>query len=208
MSLFGAKSGRRVPIGYGDEVLFEESVSRGLMRCSTGVGRSLFVDQLQLGAIDPSQTVSAIHECPFVIYPQQQYDAQEQLKKHLAQQGHDKTALLELRRKEPPSMAAVVLFDQAEQEEAENARIVTQMRGRELRYGDVVQIQHVWSNEWVSVVREPAELDRQALSIALTARTAHRSILLSVSLLDVTDVGGCRQTQGAIRGSACCRAGG
>eukprot|EP00961_Rhodomonas_salina_P147629 1987116-Rhodomonas_salina.1 len=162
----GAES--RLPIQFFDEVLLEESTTRGFLRCTHGLGKSLFVDQLQLGAIDPSQTVTAIHECPFVFYPQLRYDAQEQLIKQLSDQGYQEDTWMDLRRKQPPNQALAALFHQVDQEKAENVRLAQKMGARELRYGDVVQLQHVWSREWVSVLREPAELDGQALTIALT----------------------------------------
>ena len=59
------------------------------------------------------------------------------------------------------------LQEAREREKQRNAQEFQQTRGREVRYGHVVQLQHIISFKYISVQRQSAELNKDAKKVAL-----------------------------------------
>jgi len=122
---------------------------------SEGEGGFVSARRGQLGVCSsPTPPASFSHESVFVVKPQQNYVAARKLKAMLEQEN--KTA--EQMAADPALMAAQAAV---EREEEMNRASFSRIAGREVRYGQVVQLHHAVTDVPVAVGRQAALLNRE-----------------------------------------------
>ena len=116
---------------------------------------------LLLGVEDgPALPPSFTHQCIFLVRQQQNYSAAKQLRAVVETEG---LTMQEVQ--SDPRFRK--LRESREREKVQNTHEFEQTIGREVRYGNVVQLQHALSYKYVSVLRQSAELNKEARRVAL-----------------------------------------
>lgn len=99
-------------------------------------------------------------EAIFLVRPQQNYSVERQLEKKLDMEGIT-------RREAMADPQFRQLFDEREKEQKMNLSEFEQVQGREVRYGMVVQLQHVASEAYLMVARQAAEQNRDGRRVKI-----------------------------------------
>ena len=138
------------PLRYGDALVILDTETLGFLQSSSGLGSGIFVDQLQSSAADGERTITGINECPFILTPTLKHNAIDEFTKALAAEGVKREAWASNSRINGARRTHLELLEALVEGEAEeNRRIMVAASGREVRYGDVLQLQHRFSQQMV-----------------------------------------------------------
>ena len=143
---------------FGDIVVLAEVSTSSFVRSEPGYTEGLIVDQLIPALVDHERSAHNVHECIFEIQPRRFYN-----------EGGGKFI-------SPLDGTALALNDseshrdserRAEEEKAANDRFYDEMKGRQLVYGDVIQLRNVWAGKYVTTTRLGSKLHRMSMAIQL-----------------------------------------
>lgn len=138
------------PLRYGDALVIVDTETLGFLQSSAGLGPGIFVDQLQSSAADGERTITGINECPFILTPTLKHSAIDEFTKALAGEGVTRDSWAANRHINGARRTHLELLEALVEGEAdENRRIMAAASGREVRYGDVLQLQHRFSEQMV-----------------------------------------------------------
>eukprot|EP00753_Platysulcus_tardus_P010959 PLAT3172.1.p1 GENE.PLAT3172.1~~PLAT3172.1.p1 ORF type:complete len:3198 (-),score=1828.26 PLAT3172.1:113-9706(-) len=161
---------------YGDLVAFysgDDDDESGYL-CAEGFGDNrLFMQLQEADGVIPNN----FRDCVFKIFPQQQYTAEEELASSSAiPRGDDEDAEsmgmldgegeVEMERNRQAALRV-----ELEKEQETNSRLVASAAGTPLRYGDLIQLMHVKSSAYVTVLHSTlAEEEKSATAVSLVER--------------------------------------
>ena len=170
----GEEGGSGQFLRIGDKVCLQEDDANG------NLGSSGF-RETQLGVrsqTDPELSRTIVEESVFIVRQQHNYSVTKQMRAFLEREG--------MNEQEAGSTATWLrLLQERKREKATNLTEFEHSKGREVRYGMIIQLQHAASQKYASVTRQNAELDRDGrravrpppprphLSPALAAHTSH-----------------------------------